>query len=63
MGELHLKDYVSTETAAHELDLEIRTIQNWCKMKKLKAYKLGKEWRIPRPVWDEFKKRVLIEVS
>lgn len=52
-------EYVSTETAAAELDLDLRTIQKWCKIKKIKAYKLGKEWRIPKSEWDTFKKRIL----
>lgn len=60
---IKINEYVSTETAAQELDLEVRTIQKWCKIKKIKAYKLGHEWRIPRECWEEFKKRIILEVA
>lgn len=56
-------EYVSTFTAAEEIDLDLRTIQKWCKMKKIKAYKLGKEWRIPKSEWETFKKRILQQVA
>lgn len=55
-------EYISTKTAAAELDLDLSTIQKWIKQGKIKAYKLGKGWRILKPDFEEWKKRNLVEV-
>lgn len=57
-------EYVSTVTAAEEIDLDARTIQRWCKMKKIpNAVKLGREWRIPKREWETFKARLMTRVA
>ena len=58
------KEYVSSKTMARELDLSIRTIQEWCKQKKIKtAYKISGDWRVERSIWEEFKQRILTQAS
>ena len=55
-----LLTYVSSKTMAEELDLKLRTIQEWCKSGKIPdAYKLGHDWRVPRDKWEAFKKRIM----
>lgn len=54
-----MKKYISTKTAAEELDLSKRTIQEWCKQGKVKAVKMGHDWRIERGDWEEFKARIM----
>lgn len=56
-------EFVSTATAAQELDLAVRTIQEWCKQKKIKAFKMGHDWRIQKDDWETFKKRLMSEAS
>lgn len=53
------KTYISTKTAAEEIDVAIRTVQEWCKQKKLEAKKMGNDWRIERAVWEDYKARIL----
>lgn len=50
-------EYLSSKTVAKELDLALRTVQEWCKQKRFKAYKLGNEWRILKADFEEWKKR------
>jgi len=50
-------EFISTDTAAVEISVAKRTIQEWCKQKRIKACKFGKDWRILRSDWEQFKKR------
>jgi len=61
MGEKKL-EYVSSRSVAQDLDLKVRTVQDWCKRKKFKAYKLGREWRILKSDFEEWKKRNITDV-
>lgn len=54
------KSWISTKTASEDIDLKVRTLQEWCKAGKVPgAFKIGKDWRIPKKNWDEFKKRLM----
>lgn len=51
------KDYYTARELADKLGVNIMTIYRYIKAKKLKAYKLGKEFRIERSEFDAFLKR------
>lgn len=54
------KSWISTRTAGTEVDISARTIQEWCKAKRIEgAVKFGRDWRIPKQKWEEFKKRLM----
>lgn len=57
------KSWISSKTAAEDMDLAVRTIQEWCKSGKIKAKKLGKDWRILVADWEEFKARILKDAA
>lgn len=57
---MNITVYVSSKTMAEELDLKLRTIQEWCKTGKIpNAYKMGHDWRVPRDKWETFKKKLM----
>jgi excisionase family DNA binding protein len=47
------EEFYTAEELAHKLRVNIMTIYRYIKAKKLKAHKIGKEFRIER---DEFEK-------
>ena len=51
--EMEEKEFYRAEELAEKLQVNIMTIYRYIKAKKLKAYKIGKEFRIPK---DEFQK-------
>lgn len=57
------EEYITTDTIAKELELAKRTVQDWCKQKKIRAFRLGKSWRILRSDFEEAKARLLKEVA
>lgn len=52
------KEFYRAEDLAKKLDVNIMTIYRYIKAKKLKAYKIGKEYRIEKPDFDGFLKSV-----
>lgn len=52
------KDFYKAEELADKLQVNIMTIYRYIKAKKLKAYKIGKEFRIDRSEFEAFLKRV-----
>jgi excisionase family DNA binding protein len=50
------KEFYRAEDLAQKLDVNIMTIYRYIKAGKLKAYKLGKEFRIDRSEFDRFLK-------
>jgi excisionase family DNA binding protein len=51
------KDFYTARDLADKLGLNIMTIYRWIDAKKLKAYKLGKEFRIEKKDFDAFLKK------
>ena len=51
------KDFYTAKELADKLGLNIMTIYRYIDKKKLKAYKIGKEFRIERSDFETFLKR------
>ena len=51
------QDFYTARDLADRLGLNIMTIYRWIGAKKLKAYKLGKEFRIEKKDFDTFLKK------
>ena len=50
------KEFYRAEDLARKLDVNIMTIYRYIKAGKLKAYKIGKEFRIDRTEFERFLK-------
>jgi excisionase family DNA binding protein len=48
------KDFYTARDLADKLGLNIMTIYRWIDAKKIKAYKLGKEFRIEKAEFQKF---------
>ncbi len=51
------KDFYKAEDLANSLEVNIMTIYRYIKAGKLKAYKIGKEYRIDKTEFEAFLKR------
>jgi excisionase family DNA binding protein len=51
------KEFYTAKDLAEKLGLNIMTIYRYIDAKKLKAYKIGKEYRIEKADFEEFLKR------
>ncbi|HLG62158.1 MAG TPA: helix-turn-helix domain-containing protein [Ktedonosporobacter sp.] len=47
-------EYLTVEQIAKELSLSEETILRWIRRKELKAYKLGKTYRVQRKDYQDF---------
>lgn len=47
-------EYLKVEQIAKELGLSEETVLRWIRKKELKAYKLGKNYRVSREDYQEF---------
>ena len=52
------KEFYTAQELANKLELNIMTIYRYIDAKKLKAYKIGKEYRIDKIEFEAFLKRV-----
>lgn len=52
------KDFYTARDLANKLQVNIMTIYRYIKAKKLKAYKIGKEFRIHKTEFDGFLSKV-----
>lgn len=52
------KDFYMAKDLAEKLELNIMTIYRYIKAEKLRAYKIGKEFRIAKVEFDRFLDRV-----
>lgn len=52
------KEFYRAEDLAEKLDVNIMTIYRYIKAGRLKAYKIGKEFRIEKKEFDAFLKKV-----
>ncbi len=52
------KDFYTAQELADKLQVNVMTIYRYIKAKKLKAYKIGKEFRIDNIEFQSFLKRV-----
>lgn len=52
------QEFYRAEDLAKKLDVNIMTIYRYIKAGKLKAYKIGKEYRIGKTEFDAFLKKV-----
>jgi putative resolvase len=52
------KEFYKTEDLANKLDVNIMTIYRYIKAGKLKAYKIGKEYRIEKKEFNKFLTKV-----
>ncbi|MEW6617363.1 MAG: helix-turn-helix domain-containing protein [Patescibacteria group bacterium] len=48
------KQFYTAKNLAEKLEVNIMTIYRYIKAKKLKAYKIGKEFRIDKVEFEEF---------
>ncbi|HEU5378012.1 MAG TPA: helix-turn-helix domain-containing protein [Ktedonobacteraceae bacterium] len=48
------KDWLSVEDIATELDMSVTTVRGWIRDKKLKAAKLGRDYRVRRADYETF---------
>ena len=52
------KEFYKAENLAESLEVNIMTIYRYIKAKKLKAYKIGKEFRIDKEEFNNFLEKV-----
>ncbi len=52
------KEFYKAEDLAKKLDVNIMTIYRYIKTKKIKAYKIGKEFRIDKTEFNNFLNKV-----
>jgi excisionase family DNA binding protein len=52
------EDFYTAQELADKLRVNIMTIYRYIKAKKLKAYKIGKDYRIDRETFNNFLKEV-----
>jgi excisionase family DNA binding protein len=52
------KEFYTAKDLAEKLSLNIMTIYRYIEAKKLKAYKIGKEYRIDKVEFEAFLKKV-----
>ena len=52
------KEFYTAQELANKLQVNVMTIYRYIKAKKLKAYKIGKEYRIDKAEFEGFLKRV-----
>lgn len=56
-----IKEYISTRTAAKELDISLRQMQKMIKEGKIPAKKFSQKlYLIDRKVWEEWKARNIV---
>ncbi len=55
------KEFYTARELADKLRVNIMTIYRYIKAKKLKAYKIGKEFRIERAEFERFMKKARIK--
>ncbi len=46
--------WLSVEDIANELDVTIDTVRAWIRQKKLRAYRVGRDYRIKREDYNKF---------
>lgn len=56
MASQNNKEYYTAKELAEMLSLNVMTIYRYIKAKKLKAHKIGKEFRIPKDEFERFLK-------
>jgi excisionase family DNA binding protein len=49
-----VKEFLTVERIANELGLSEETVLRWIRKKELKAYRLGKTYRITKEDYQEF---------
>ncbi|MFL5662926.1 MAG: helix-turn-helix domain-containing protein [Ktedonobacteraceae bacterium] len=47
-------EWLTVESIARELAINIDTVRSWIRQKKLKAYKVGRDYRIKREDYNKF---------
>ena len=52
------KEFYTSQELADKLQVNVMTIYRYIKAKKLKAYKIGKEFRIDKKEFNKFLERV-----
>ena len=60
---MKVQEFITTVTAAKELDLATRTIQKYCRLGEIKAKRFGKLYMINRKDWEEWKARKMSAAS
>lgn len=59
MNEKNTKEFYKAEDLAEKLEVNIMTIYRYIKAGRLKAYKIGKEFRIDKDEFNTFLKSVI----
>ena len=47
-------EWLSVEYIAEELEVSVSTVRSWIRKKRLKATKIGRDYRIKRADYDKF---------
>jgi len=58
---MNIQEFYTAKEIADKLKLNVMTIYRYIKSGKLKAYKLGKEFRIEKQEFDDFLNNVKIK--
>lgn len=58
MSSIENKEFYTAQELANKLQVNIMTIYRYIKAKRLKAYKIGKEFRIDKKEFDGFMNKV-----
>ena len=58
MEKLNIKEFYTAQELADKLRVNIMTIYRYIKADKLKAYKIGKEFRIDKEEFNKFLNKV-----
>lgn len=48
------QEWLTVESIAKEVDVSEETVRNWIRKKLLKAYRLGRDYKIKREDFDRF---------
>ena len=54
LGVAMTTEWLTVEVIARELGVNIDTVRSWIRQKKLKAYKVGRDYRIKREDYNKF---------
>jgi len=58
---MNTQEFYTAKELSDKLKLNVMTIYRYIKSGKLKAYKIGKEFRVERQEFEEFLQKVMIK--
>ena len=58
---MNTQEFYTAKEISDKLKLNVMTIYRYIKLGKLKAYKIGKEFRVEKQEFEEFLQKVMIK--